>query len=140
MTGHSRLIYGMASEGVFPRALTRIDPKRRTPWISVLLIGALACVACLIGEIEIVAYAGIIGSTFGTVVICICLILLRLREPELERPFRVPGSVRNIPIMTVLCAVISAIVIAMLPLVSWIPTLAIWLIGAIAYLLLRRRK
>jgi basic amino acid/polyamine antiporter, APA family len=51
----SRLIYGMAAQGIVPRGLGRVHGRRRTPWVAIVFVAALAVVLVAIGDLESLA-------------------------------------------------------------------------------------
>ncbi|PYX97651.1 MAG: hypothetical protein DMG71_02495 [Acidobacteria bacterium] len=87
---YSRLPLAMAQDGMLPRVFAKLN-RRRAPWVAIL-----ACAvgwACCLGlgferlvTIDILLYGTSLGLEF------LALIYLRVREPELPRPFRVPGG------------------------------------------------
>lgn len=95
----SRQIYGMSRDGSLPIILSRIHKSRRTPWIAVLFVMFCTMLFVLFGEIEVVA--GIADfCTFA--VYCFVngsLIILRYKEPNRERPFKVPLNIGKFPII-----------------------------------------
>jgi APA family basic amino acid/polyamine antiporter len=95
----SRIGYGMARRGAAPRALARVHPRRRIPWIAVVVVSAAAAVFTLPAEIEFLANATnfLIFVTF--IAVNASLVLLRRTDPDTPRPFRVPVSVRGVPVL-----------------------------------------
>lgn len=85
----SRLAYGMASDGLLPRVLTRLLPTRRTPWVAILATTALSIVLALTGTIDVLA---------GTMVLLLLVVFLSVNAAVLvlrrDRPghrhFRTP--------------------------------------------------
>jgi len=88
---YSRLPLAMAEDGMLPKVLTRLHPKTGAPWVSILACatGWALCVGIGLDRlvtIDILLYGASLALEF------VALIVLRLREPELPRPFRVPGG------------------------------------------------
>ncbi len=88
---YTRVPYALAKEGLLPQALTRTT-KDGVPWLSVLLCSAAWALALnftfeRLIAIDLVLYGGALILEF------VALVALRLREPDLPRPFRVPGGV-----------------------------------------------
>jgi len=89
---YSRLPLAMAQDGMLPQVLAKIHPKTRAPWVSIVAC-ATGWALCLgIGldrlvTIDILLYGASLALEF------VALIFLRVREPELPRPFRVPGGI-----------------------------------------------
>jgi amino acid transporter len=104
----SRLLLGMARDGNMPRPLTKLLPGRRSPWVAALVMFAGAAAMIPLGDVETVASVASLTTLAAFVAVNVCLIVLRRNEPDLERPFRVPWSVRGYPVPTVL-AILTAI-------------------------------
>ncbi len=88
---YSRLPLAMAQDGMLPGAFARVHPKTRAPWVAILACAA-GWALCLslsferLVTLDILLYGGSLLLEF------ISLVALRLREPNLHRPFRVPGG------------------------------------------------
>jgi amino acid transporter len=88
---YSRLPLAMAQDGMLPKAFAKLHPPTRAPWVAIVVL-AIGWALCLgIGferlvTLDILIYGLSLGLEFAA------LIALRIREPELARPFRVPGG------------------------------------------------
>ncbi len=88
---YSRVPLAMAQDGMLPRVFARLHPRTHAPWVAITVC-ALGWGLCLglgferLVTIDILLYGFSLGLEF------VALIFLRLREPELVRPFRVPGG------------------------------------------------
>ncbi|UCF58843.1 MAG: amino acid permease [Candidatus Bathyarchaeota archaeon] len=94
----SRMIYGMAKEGAFPRVLSRIHPRKETPWPAILVTMFVSIVFLFMGDLELVAALTSFGAFITFAFVNISLIYIRYRRAELERPFRAPLNVGKFPI------------------------------------------
>jgi amino acid transporter len=108
----SRLPEAMALDGWLPEGLARRSPRTGAPVRAVLLGGALSGLCLGLGlrrlvEIDVLLYGSALLLEFAA------LVALRLREPELSRPFRVPGGVAA-------CAAIAAPPAALLASAAWL--------------------
>ena len=88
---YSRLPLAMAQDGMLPRIFGKLHPRTRAPWvaITVLAIGWGCCLGLgfeRLVTIDILLYGASLSLEFAA------LIWLRVREPDLARPFRVPGG------------------------------------------------
>ena len=89
---YSRLPLAMAQDGMLPRVFARVHPKTRVPWVSVVVC-ATGWALCLglgferLITLDIMLYGVSLSLEFVT------LVVLRIREPELRREFRVPGGI-----------------------------------------------
>lgn len=98
----SRLLYGMAEDGVLHTALATVGERRQTPWVATLAIAgiSLATVVFFV-EIERVASLTNLAIFVTFLVINAAVISLRFTDPDTERPFRLP-SLFGVPIPPVL--------------------------------------
>jgi amino acid transporter len=83
----SRLLYGMAQQGVIPRWFGRVHRTRKTPWAGVLLSAAIAGVLVVIGDLETLADTTVLLLLFAFVAVNIAVLVLR-RTPVDEPHFR----------------------------------------------------
>ncbi len=88
---YSRLPLAMAQDGMLPQIFGKVHPKTRAPWVAIIVL-AMGWACCLglgferLVTIDILVYGASVMLEF------VALICLRIREPELHRPFRVPGG------------------------------------------------
>jgi len=91
--GQTRIFYTMARDGLLPKAFAVIHPKFRTPWIGTILLGILIAVAASFLPISILGDLVSLGTAVAFSIVCLSVIFLRIKHPEMERPFKVPGGV-----------------------------------------------
>jgi len=91
--GQTRIFYTMARDGLLPRAFAVIHPKFRTPWIGTIVLGILISIAAAFLPISILGDLVSLGTATAFSIVCLSVIYLRIKHPEMERPFRVPGGV-----------------------------------------------
>jgi amino acid transporter len=88
---YSRLPLAMAQDGMLPQVFGKLHPRSRAPWVAIVVC-AIGWAMCLslgferLVTIDILLYGASLSLEF------IALVVLRVREPELPRPFRVPGG------------------------------------------------
>ncbi|MES3676517.1 APC family permease [Halomonas elongata] len=89
--GGSRAIYALAHAGMLPAFLARLHPKHRTPTNAILVMGLLSAIAPFFGRPALVwlVVAGGLGIVIAYLFVALSFVVLRRREPELHRPFRV---------------------------------------------------
>lgn len=86
-----RVYYAMAEEGLFFSIFGRVNARFRAPVFAILVQGLWAAGLTLLGSFqELFTYVVFVGWIFYGLTVA-GVIVLRVRQPELERPFRVPG-------------------------------------------------
>jgi amino acid transporter len=92
MIGGSRAVYAMARAKMLPDFLARLHPRHQTPVNAILLIGSLSLVAPWFGRQALVwlVDAGGLGIVVAYATVALAFLVLRHREPDMRRPFRVP--------------------------------------------------
>jgi amino acid transporter len=89
--GASRLLFALAESGMVPAIFGRLHPRFHTPYVGIIAIGLLSCLAPLFGRTVLVWLINAGG--FATIVayffVPIAFLALRMNEPEMERPFEV---------------------------------------------------
>ncbi|HWI47503.1 MAG TPA: APC family permease, partial [Rummeliibacillus sp.] len=92
--GGSRAIFALAKAGMLPKSLGELHPKYKTPHKAILLIAVLTTLAPLFGRPALVwlVDAGGMALVVAWVLVAIAFIALRKKEPNLKRPFKVPGG------------------------------------------------
>ncbi len=129
MLGQPRIFYAMSKDGLLPERFARIHPRFKTPYYSTILTGSVAFVLAGILPINILGELVSIGTLLAFAIVCIGIIFLRVKRPELERPFRTPF----VPLVPILGAGICLIQMYSLPLDTWL-RLIIWMaIGILIY-------
>ncbi len=88
MLGYSRVPYAAALDGNYFRAFARIHPEHRFPYVSLLALGGVAILFCFASLADIIAALVVIRILLQFLVQAIGLIVLRVRRPDLPRPFR----------------------------------------------------
>jgi amino acid transporter len=83
----SRLMYGMANEGVVPGVLGRVLPRRRTPWVAILFTAAIAAVLVTLGDLETLADTTVLLLLLVFIGVHVALLVLR-RTPVDHDHFR----------------------------------------------------
>ena len=96
---YSRVPMAMAEDGLLPRVLARRHARTGAPWVSVVVCAAAWMAALTLGfdrlvELDVLLYGGSLLLEF------VALAVLRVKEPELARPFRVPGGLAGVVLCT----------------------------------------
>jgi len=88
MLGYSRVPYAAALDGNYFRAFARIHPDGRFPYVSLLALAVVAALFCFFSLADVIAALVVIRITLQFLVQAVGLIVLRIRRPDLPRPFR----------------------------------------------------
>ncbi len=93
--GGSRAIYAMAHAKMLPAFLAKLHPKYKTPTNAILLIGAVTFFAPLLGRKALVWFvdAGSLSIIIAYFMVCMSLLILRRRAPDMPRPFRLKKGI-----------------------------------------------
>jgi APA family basic amino acid/polyamine antiporter len=91
MLGQTRIFLGMAKDGLLPKSLFgSIHPVFKTPYKSTILVGAVVSVVAAFTPINKVSEMCSMGTLLAFAMVCGAVWLLRVKEPDLERPYRTP--------------------------------------------------
>lgn len=90
LLSQTRIFLNMAKDGLLPKKIfASIHPTYKTPFKSTILVGAIASLIAAITPIEKATKMTSIGTLFAFAMICAAVLLLRKKEPQLYRPYRV---------------------------------------------------
>jgi amino acid transporter len=98
---YSRLPLAMAQDGMLPKVFSKTHPKTRAPWVAIVVL-ATGWALCLGLGFERLVTLDIILYGASLILEFITLVVLRIREPELKREFRVPGGLAGAILVGVL--------------------------------------
>ena len=127
--GQPRIFFSMARDGLLPAWAARVDPKTRIPWTTTLVTGLAVAAGSLIGDAAETYDLTNIGTLFAFALVCAGVLVLRVKEPDRPRAFRVPAVWLVAPLGIFACL----FVMAGLPYQAW-ERFAIWLIvGTVLY-------
>ncbi len=88
--GQPRIFFAMARDGLLPKWAARVDKKTRIPYVTTLVTGVIVAVASAVGDAAETYDLTNIGTLFAFVLVCGGVLILRVREPQRPRPFKVP--------------------------------------------------
>jgi APA family basic amino acid/polyamine antiporter len=127
--GQPRIFFSMARDGLLPQWAARVSERTRVPYATTLLTGIVVALASLVGDAAETYDLTNIGTLFAFVLVCAGVLVLRVKEPERPRPFKVPFAWVIAPLGAVACL----FVMVGLPYQAW-ERFVIWLvIGAVLY-------
>ncbi|WP_433730183.1 amino acid permease [Actinoplanes sp. CA-051413] len=135
MLGVTRVWYAMSRDGLLPAWFAKVHPVRRVPSRVTWIAGVASAIIAGLLPIREAAELTNIGILLAFVVVCVAVIVLRYRRPELPRSFRLPGM----PVIPALGVVFSLWLITFLTPTTWL-RFAVWfVIGMIVYFGYSRR-
>jgi len=113
MLGLSRLGYALAVNRQIPSRIGYLQATRATP-VVVICFGAIAAIGLLIpADLEFLAAICAFGATLAFFIVGLAVVRLRYKEPDRDRPYRMPLNVRafggDLPILGALCVLMSAL-------------------------------
>jgi ethanolamine permease len=101
---YSRQLFALSRAGYLPRFLSKTS-ERKTPWIALLVPGLIGFLLAAITEDgALLINIAVFGATVSYVLMMLSHIVLRKREPDLERPYRTPGGIVTTSVALVLAA------------------------------------
>ena len=89
--GQTRLFYSMSRDGLLPPIFMSVHKKFRTPDFSTIVTGVFVAFFAAFMSIDEMVDLCNIGTLFAFILVCIGIMILRVKEPNRERPFRAPG-------------------------------------------------
>jgi amino acid transporter len=135
MLGYSRVPYAAALDGNYFRIFARVHPEHRFPHVSLVALGMVALVFCFFSLADVIAALVVIRITLQFLVQAIGVIVLRIRRPDLPRPFRMwfyplPALIASIGFVFILVSRTNSMKQIRYALMVLITGLAIYLVRA----------
>ena len=134
--GQPRILYAMARDGLLPAWASRVHPRFRTPHVTTVLTGLVVAAGSLVADENEIYDLTNIGTLAAFAIVCIGVLVLRITQPDLQRPFRVPF----VWPVTILGAAACLYTMKGLPTTAW-ERFGIWLAaGLVVYLVYGYRR
>ena len=147
LIGVSRLTYSMGQYRQLPEGLRRLHPKYRTPYIAISVFAFVACLTILPGQAEFLGTIYAFGAMLSFTIAHAAVVTLRVKQPDVERPWTGRGSVRvrghSLPLYGLLGGIGTGIAFVVVNVLNVVTLIAgsVWLIlGVAAYVIYRRRQ
>jgi APA family basic amino acid/polyamine antiporter len=129
LLGQSRVFYSMSKDGLFWKWASAIHPKFRTPWITTIVFGVLAAIMPAFLPIGNLADLVNIGTLLAFTIVCAGVWVLRVRHPDLHRPFKTP----LVPLVPILGILTAGYLMSQLARITWIVMISWLLVGLVIY-------
>ncbi len=134
--GQARVWFSMSRDRLLPTMFSRVHPRFRTPATATWIAGFLVGIPGGILDIGTLSDLSNIGTLFAFVLVSIGVIILRRKQPERHRGFRAPGGLAA-PILSV---VFCVLLMAGLPILTWLRFFVWLIIGLTVYMLYSRHR
>jgi APA family basic amino acid/polyamine antiporter len=125
----ARIFLTMSHHGLIPPAFGKVHPKYRTPHIATVVTGVFAMIAAGVLPINILSEMVSIGTLIAFIVVCIGVLVLRYKRPDLPRPFRV----KAIWLVSTLGVLFCGVMAATLDKLTWYRLIGWTIIGIAVY-------
>jgi APA family basic amino acid/polyamine antiporter len=136
LMGQPRIFFTMANDGLLPKSFSKVHPRFRTPYITTIVTGIVACLIAGLLPIHILSELVSIGTLLAFTIVCISVIILRKKRPDVVRPFKTPW----VPWIPLAGAVVCLLQMFSLPWETW-ERLLIWMAaGLLIYFLYSRKR
>jgi APA family basic amino acid/polyamine antiporter len=134
--GQARVWFAMSRDKLLPDAFSSLHPKFRTPAFATWFAGILVAIPSGLFDVGTFAEMSNIGTLFAFVLVSIGVLVLRRKQPERYRGFRVPGG----PVVPVLSVVFCLLLMAGLPAITWLRFFVWLIIGLFVYYFYSRKR
>ena len=101
---YSRQTFALSRAGYLPRFLS-LTNKRKTPTMALVIPGIIGFVMAVLNQGDLLILVAVFGATISYIMMTASHIILRIKEPNLERPYRTPGGIVTTGIALVLAVV-----------------------------------
>lgn len=131
LMGQPRIFLAMAQDGLFPQVATRVHSRFGTPHITTIGTGLTCAVASGLAPVDVLSELVSLGTLLAFFLVSISVTVLRLRRPDLPRPFKVPFGPYWVPLLS---AGICLALIASMP-ASTLNRVGVWMLIGLAFYL-----
>jgi amino acid transporter len=133
--GQTRILFAMGRDGMLPSRFARVNPRTLTPTYNTVVVAIVVALVAGFVPSDYLWDTVSIGTLGAFIVVALGVLVLRRTQPDLERPFRVPGY----PVTPVLTVVVCVYILSGLPAVTW-AIFGTWLAIVLAFYLLWGRR
>jgi amino acid transporter len=130
MYGQTRILFAIGRDGLLPTIFAKVNPRMMTPVSNTVIVSVVLALLAGLVPLENLAEIVSIGTLIAFIVVSVGVILLRVREPELPRGFKVPGY----PITPILSVAACVYILSSLHWYTWVGFM-VWLTIALIFYL-----
>jgi basic amino acid/polyamine antiporter, APA family len=134
--GQARVWFAMSRDKLLPDAFSKVHPRFRTPAFATWVAGILVAIPSGLFDVGSLAEMSNIGTLFAFVLVSMGVIVLRYKEPQRRRGFRVPFG----PVIPVLSVLFCILLMAGLPAITWVRFFVWLVIGLVVYVFYSRKR
>ena len=134
--GQARVWFAMSRDGLLPDAFSKVHPRFRTPAFATWVAGFLVAIPAGLFDVGTFAEMSNIGTLFAFVLVSIGVLVLRARQPERHRGFRVPFG----PVVPILSVLFCILLMAGLPVKTWLRFFVWLVVGLVVYAFYSRKR
>jgi len=127
--GQSRVFYTMSHDGLLPKIFSDLHPKFRTPYKSNIVLFVFVGLFAAFVPVSVAGDLTSIGTLFAFVLVCLGIMILRKKEPNLKRPFKTP----MVPLVPILGMIVCTAMIVGLPGETLLSAFIWMIIGLLIY-------
>ncbi|QYS87272.1 amino acid permease [Flavobacterium oreochromis] len=136
LMGQSRVFYTMSNDGLLPKFFGTIHPKYRTPWKTNIFFLIFVSIFAGFVPVSDLGHMVSIGTLLAFVLVCIGVLVMRKKMPEIPRAFKTP----LVPFVPIAGILVCLYLMYSLPLESWM-RLVIWMaLGIIIYFMYGKKN
>ncbi len=136
--GYSRLVFALSRAGYLPQSLS-VTSKRKVPSRALIVPGIFGFLVSLTGEGDLILAMAVVGATVSYALMALSHILLRVKQPELSRPYKTPGGIVTSAIALLLSIVALTGVYAFDPR-AFNYTLILFVVGSLYFFLYSKNR
>jgi amino acid transporter len=133
--GQTRILFAMGRDGMLPPVFAKVSPRSGTPVNNTIIVAIIVAVLAAFVPLDYLIDVVSIGTLTAFVVVSLGVIILRVREPDLPRGFKVPGF----PVTPILSILACAYILSSLHWITWV-VFAGWVLVFLAFYLVYGRK
>lgn len=114
--GQTRILFAMGRDGLLPKRFAQVNPRTMTPVTNTVIVAIAAAILAAFIPLDNLADMVSIGTLTAFIVVSVGVIVLRIREPDLPRAFRVPGY----PVTPILSVLACGYILVSLHWYTWV--------------------